>query len=575
MKRKGSANQKLCLLLAVAMLAVTNPGCSRSEEANPATGIQNGEQTKPGEYPVVNKPLTLKMWATLRKAASVLSDFNQKACFQEMEKATGIHIEFKHPPVGQEKDQFNLLVASNDLPDLIWGAYFKSPADAVANNYVIPLNDYVDSYAPNYKKVMERYPNFKKAMYTDDDKLPGFGFCVPYLEQNIIEGPMFRKDWLDKLGLKVPETIAEWEEVLTAFRDKDPNGNGRQDEIPFDSSKTTSILKLAYAWGVKADFYMEGGPQSGRVRYGPIEPAFKEYLAKMNDWYTKGLINQNYLITDAKLFEANVTGHRTGATLGAGGGFLDTFNKLMQNDPNFLFWPAPQPKLARDGKAYGDVVRLWSLSADARGYITKTNKHLLESIRWFDWGYTPEGELAFNLGKEGVSYKLEKGKLVLTEEMVKNGSSRYTMSGDEHAFLLRPDLVQLTSIPALVQSKKTWGKGFNEFPEMNLSLPPISLTDAEMMADVGRMNEVKTYISEMIDKFIVGKEPIENYDAFVKQVKSMGIEESVKVRQAALERWLKRGNIPFDPKTESFRQTGKNTTFLMTKGLNWLDEDLK
>lgn len=575
MRRKDLAGRLGCFAVSAVLLTPLMGGCSKEVKQNTTNAVQSSPQASTTGYPIVEKPITLTMWATLRKAVSIMTDFNQKACFEEMEKATGIHIEWKHPPAGQEKDQFNLMVASNDLPDLIWTSYFKSPSYAVSNKLVVPLNDYLDKYAPNYKKVMEKFPNFKKAMYTDEEVLPGFGFAVPYLEQNIIDGPMIRKDWLDRLGLKIPETIDDWETVLTAFRDKDPNGNGKPDEIPFDSSKNVSILKFAFAWGVKADFYIEGNFQSGKVKYGPLEPAFRDYITKMNDWYKKGLINKDYLVTDSKLFEANVTGNKTGSTIGAAGGYLENFNRLMEKDPNFLLWPAPLPKLTPTSKQHADMVRLWSQSADARGYITAGNKHIVESVRWFDWGYTPEGEMAFNLGKEGVSYKKENGALVLTEEMIKNTSSKYTMSGDEHAFVLRPDLVKTSASPALVQTKKSWGNGFAENPELNLSLPPISLSDEEMSSDSGRLNDIKTYVSEMIDKFITGKEPIQNYDSFVKQLKNMGIEESVKIRQKAVERWAKRGGIPVAAKVDSYPMNARNVNFTTQKGIDLLDDQLK
>lgn len=595
MSKSRFFSKVVCLLLTVTMLTTLAAGCggtvknSNSGNAGNTGNAGNAGNTGNTEtkstpksssvtYPIVDKPITLTMWATLRKASESMDNFNQKSSFQEMEKATGIHIEFLHP-AGNATDNFNLMVASNNLPDIIW----KKPTEAIVNNFIVILNDLIQ-YAPDYKKVLDQYPNVKKAMYTDDGKLNGFGYILPYLEQNIISGTMIRKDWLDKLGLKIPQTISDWEKVLTEFKDKDPNGNGKADEIPFDGEKNKAIMNLAMAWGVKNDFYIEGGPE-GKVKYGPMEPAFKEFIIKMNDWFKKGLINTNYLKTDAKMAQSNMTGNIAGATYGGIGGQLGTYTGLMLDNPEFLLWPTPLPKLTDNSKIYGDLARGWSLSAVDVGYITTANKYPVETVKWFNWGYSNEGNMAFNFGKEGVSYKMVNGTPVFTDEVLKNPKglpvpsalSFFAMSADEHAFVQRIEVVEQTSVatPAQRQAIREWGKGCTDSPEQNLMLPPITLTSQEESEDNKRLSDINSYKNSMLDKFITGEEPIANYDVFIKKMKDMGIEESIKIRQAALGRWLTRGNVKFDPKYDRAKLNFKNSKLITEKGLQFLDSDLK
>lgn len=584
MKKKQFARKSACAFLSLSMLASMTAACSKEEKVGSDKSTPPAQQaTKAGAsvYPIVDKPLTLTMWVTLRKASASMQDFNQKVCFQEMEKATGIHIEFKHPATSGLEDQFNMMVASNDLPDIIW----KTPDKAIANKFLVPLNDLVEKHAPNYNKLLNKYPNFKKAMYTDESVLTGFGYCLPYLEQNLIGGPMLRRDWLERLGLKVPETIDDWEKVLTAFKEKDPNGNGIADEIPFDGSKNAAFLSLATAWGVKNDFYLEGGPQNGKVKYGPMEPGFKSFITKMNDWYQKGLINPEYPTTDQKKMDTNMTTNKTGATFGGAGAYLGTYTGMMLDSPDFLLWPTAMPKLNSSSKAYGDIARGWSLSAKDVGYITTSNKHVVETVKWFDWGYSEKGEMALNFGKEGVTYNMADKYPVFTDEIFKNPKglsttnalAAYAMSADEHAVMQRPEVVEQIqcSTPAQRQATKDWGKGITDSPEQNLMLPPITLKDSEMTDDTNRTNDIKKYVSTMIDNFVIGKEPLANYDNFIKQLRSMGVEESIKVRQEALERWKTRGNIPFDPKVERYKLNFKNAKLITEKGMQYLDADLK
>src|SRR5690606_24106171 len=135
----------------------------------------------------------------------------------------------------------------------------------------------------------------------------------------VVNGPVLRKDWLDKLKLETPKTIADWEKVLTAFRDGDPNGNGKKDEIPliFGVAPTTMADTednhfLVGVYGISNDFYRE----NGTVIYGPSRPQFKGYLATMAKWYRHGLIDKGYATTDGKLTDAKLTNHHLGANTG-------------------------------------------------------------------------------------------------------------------------------------------------------------------------------------------------------------------------------------------------------------------
>ena len=575
MKKEIFSRKLISLVLAGTML-VPLASCGKSADK----AESNSNQTVTNTYPVVDKPLTLTLWADMRKAQSTIQDFNEKDTFKEMEKKTGIHIEFKHPPAGQVTDQFNLMVASNDLTDIIW----KRPTEGLTNGFLVPLNEYVDKYAPDYKKLMDKYPNFKKSMYTDDDKLTGFGYIIPTMEQNIINGPMIRKDWLDKLGLKMPETIDEWETVLNAFKEKDPNGNGKADEIPLDSKKNTDFMNFAKAWGVKNDYYLDGDPKTGKVKYGPAEPAFKDFLTKMNEWYKKGLINQNYLTTDQKMLDANVTGNKSGAVYGGMGAYLGNYVGLMLKDKDFNLWPAQRPKLNSNSKIYGDIERQWTQGAADVGYITTSNKHVAETVRWFNWGYTEEGIKAMNFGTEGETYKMVDNKPIYTDEIMKNPKglsitnalAKHTMVADEHATFQRPEVLEQTTCasPAQRQALKTWAVGMDQ-TGANLMLPPVSLTNDEQTEDNSRMNDIKTYTSEMLDKFITGKEPLSNWDKYISQLKSMGIDQCIKVRQDALERWRKRGGVEATTKLENMTLDFKNSPLITEKGLDILDKDLK
>ena len=104
-------------------------------------------------------------------ADSEISNHADSPSMQELSRVTGVEVEWVHPPKGQEKEQFNLMVASQDLNDVIyynWASYAGGPEKAISDEVIIPLNDYIDEYAPNLKAFFEKYPEAKRQCTTDE-----------------------------------------------------------------------------------------------------------------------------------------------------------------------------------------------------------------------------------------------------------------------------------------------------------------------------------------------------------------------------------------------------------------------
>ena len=125
----------------------------------------------------------------------------------------------------------NLTFASMDLPDVILTGNVDIEEYGVSQGLLVPLEDLIPQYMPNYYSRM-KMNDADKAMYASDGRIYWIGSLIA---QNINHdgNHYINKAWLDKLGLQVPKTIEELNAVLRAFRDNDPNGNGLKDEIPF------------------------------------------------------------------------------------------------------------------------------------------------------------------------------------------------------------------------------------------------------------------------------------------------------------------------------------------------------
>jgi putative aldouronate transport system substrate-binding protein len=542
-KRKTTNLRTRGILVSTAMmiaLASIAAGCSGKEGSQAPSGAPAGAANAPADGKIVSNPLSLSYFVGLPNG---LKDANEMEAYKELEKKTGIHVNFIHPAVGQEENQFNLMLSSGNYPDVIewgWTAYPGGGQNALSNGVIVKLNDYIDKYAPNLKKYLAENPEARKQVTTDNGDIYTFPFFRndPFLQTYF--GLGIRKDWLEKLQLPMPETIDEWHTVLKAFKEKDPNGNGKADEIPMLLLKSKLAFGNLYlnAWGIRYDFYLE----NGKVQYGPLKPQYKEFLATMRNWYKEGLIDPDYAATNDKQKDAKVTGDLVGATdMAVGGGIGKYMAAMKDKNPKFDLAGAPYPTLKK-----GDKPVQGQLEPIFNGYgaaISKNNKHIIETVKWLDYKYGDEGHMLFNFGVLGKSYTLENGYPKYTDEVMKNKDGlsfsaalcRYAVPFGAPIVQDKRYQEQNASMPQQKEALKIWAQ-----PDNKGKLPPLSFTSEEASRMALIMNDVKTYTDEMFDKFIMGVEPIENFDKFVDRLNKMNIQEAIKIEQAGYDRFLKR-----------------------------------
>ncbi|KKO55005.1 extracellular solute-binding protein [Paenibacillus sp. DMB20] len=543
MAKKKRLIRTMMFVLLIAMIAGCSGKSTAGEEPGGGKGEQGGE--KAAGIGEIGYPEKLSYWVTLNgNASATMQNMNGIAAYQELEKITGTKVEFQHPPAGQEADAFNIMVSSGNLPDVIeygWSNVSGGPDKAIADGTIIRLNELIEKHAPNLTKLLNEKPEYKKLITTDDGNI----YVFPFLRGDdyllTFNGLIVRKDWLDALKLQMPETIDEWYEVLKAFKTGDPNGNGKADEIPLllDIDMTTLNQAFLGAWGITSGFYQV----DGKVKYGPIQPEFKAYLETMNKWYTEGLIDQDYAATDATLKDAKVTNHQLGSFSGYMGSSLDRYTELMRkSNPGVKLEGAPNVVLKK-----GDTPIIGQVESPFNGFgaaITKANKFPEETVKWLDYKYGEEGHMLFNFGVKGVSYEMKDGYPAFTDEVMKNpeglsitqAMSKYNLASYSGPFVQdRRYMEQYAALPEQKAAIQTWMNAKND-----RWMPIISPTTEESTRYASVMNDVKTYYDEMVNKFIMGVEPISEFDKFVDTIKGMGIEEAISIQQAGLDRFNSR-----------------------------------
>ena len=539
------------LTLALVLMIALFSGCGTSNEPtpDPTSTVNTSEETSATAsaqvneklggltLPIVKEPITLKYYYNMDSAfASVgLQSINDVEGTKELEKKTGIHMEFIHPPESTESEFFSTMIASGDYPDIIETLWERDGGakQFLTDGVIIPLKDQIEQYAPNISKVLKENPNIYREISTADGEL----YCFPDainldVKTSLWYGMMMREDWLQKLNLKVPETIQELHDVLTAFKEKDPNGNNKQDEIPFACKGLYGLTNLIYAWGMADDFYVV----DGKVQYPALQPEYKDYLTTLSNWYKEKLIDPDFATTDEDQQLAKLTNNQVGTVI-RGVGIIDTVKQAV---PDSVQVGISYPK-APDGNVYnfhsqaGRSFSGWGVA------ITSKNKYVRETVQYLDYGYSEEGNLLYNFGLEGKSYNMVDGKPKYTESLTKNPKydlltalALYARGAAPGPYVADVNKwYQLFSLPEQTRTLDTWAKASTK-----RNLPPIELTAEENDDILSADNEVYNYRAEMELKVILGVEPVNKIDTIVQTLKDLGVEKCLEVRQKAYDRYM-------------------------------------
>jgi len=538
----------IAFLLIFSMLS--GCGSSADKDAAPATtaqttGEKNSEaetaasdEPQPGnpELPLVTSPYTVTIWAPTSAAIQkTMSNLAESEYYKELERRTGVSVKFTHPALGEEKQSFNLLIASGDYPDVIEiQASYSYPGGfdkAIEDGVFLRLNELIDKCAPNYKKLLNKNSTIKKQATTDSGNIPAFfsisvnGAQPPWL------GMVVRKDWLDELGMDLPVTYDDWYEMLKAFRDKKKAVAPMM--LYYTGFEPRDIFNGGY--GVMEKFYQVDNV----VKYGPLEPGYEEYIAMMSKWYAEGLIDKDFATKKDFLPSTDfTTTEKTGA-------YYDIYfnlsvNKSRSTNPNYNAVAVPTPKKNPEDKLH---IRQTNTETGVVSWvITSACKDPELVTRWIDYNYSPDGEILAAYGIEGKTFEYVDGKPQFNEFIYNNPDglslaeayNKYAKHGGAVAYHWEREWAGQPK--GNLECLEIWAKD----NDGSYAMPPVSLTYEEGEEYARIMGDIETYVSEMVVKFILGQEPISNFEKFRNQIKSMNIDRAIELQQAALDRYNSR-----------------------------------
>lgn len=518
----------------------TTPAASPAPGTSPAApGGTPAEAAQPiSEYPITSDPITLTYWITLPAPVSkIISNLSENKAFQQMEKDTGVKIEFIHPTIGQEKEQFNLLMASGKLPDIIGAPnlYKGGEFQGMADGMFIDLTDMIPTYAPDYYKYIQKDEVFFREISTDAGRIPAvYGYKVE--GDSPFRRVLLRQDMLDEMGVEVPLYIEDYEAMFDKMLAKgvtpySPDKKGYEEMF-------TNLFDVHINGSQK--FYKD---LDDKVHFAPLEPGFKEYLTLMNKWYSKGYISKDFTSVDNSQVQTMFDTGKIGMFMDASVG---NFNRAQRQ--GFTVTTAPAPRLHAGQKLHYESVGATPKMPqnETMAAISKDCKNPEIALRWLNYFYTEAGAELMNWGIEGLNWSKVDGKNTYNDLMLNNpdfGTEEASYYYKMHFIpkLNYPDVevhANLLKSPESLEIRLRYG----DDPDMDSAyiLPNVQYSEDEITRRTKIFSPVDTYVDEMTLKFIVGAEPMENYDKFIETMKGMGIEEAVEITQSAYDRYIKK-----------------------------------
>ena len=527
--------------MAAVMLTGTLAGCSAKSETSGTEAAKGEAGTSQAQ---TEETLEGSLVSKEPKEFTVFLNFNNMPfdsnwqVWQEAAKRTNISLKGTISlSNSNEEEAFNLMMSSGNLADIIGYVDASSLEKLGRDGGMIPLNDLIKEHAPNIQKVLDEDARFRQTAYSLDGNI----YQIPKNQElKAAEFWWMSQDWLDKLNLKAPTTVDELHDVLYAFRNEDPNGNGLKDEIPlFDRAGWKQPDEYLYLWDTSLEFY----PRDGKMKYEPLEENFKTGVSNMIKWYQEGLIDPEIFTRGASSRDTLLGGDLGGCTHD----WVSTANynsTLQETIPGFQM-VAIVPPADQNGVVKERVSRYpgvgWGISSQCKDPVTV--------IKFMDYFFTEEGSDLMNWGIEGDTFTRDADgskhftDTVLQSELTPIGYLRSIGAQYRIGMCQDGDYEYATMKEDGIEANKLYN-GHDEW--FDDSLPPyldgkmaLKYTSDDETEYKNIMASIKPYVDEKFQSWILGVNDFDSeYDIFIKELKARGIDRALEINQKAYDTFL-------------------------------------
>jgi len=529
-------------------------------------GASSGVQAKPLSASAA--PVAVSMFAS---PPTDVENLNTNWFTKYAEQQFKMKIQWQIAAASDTATKQSLLLASGNYPAMFWSGSFSN-AQVLKYGHqgvFVPLNKYIQQYAPNVEKAMREFPGLKQDMVAPDGNIygiPSINYCwhCYWSDQMWIDTRL-----LKQVHMAMPTTPAQFMQVLEAFKTKHPGGI----TIPLDggiggyNDDLTTFLLNAFIYddgpvagpGPSTHFFI----QNGKVAFAPVQSQWKQGLAYIHALYTKGLINSTALSQQDDQLKSQIQQGKVGAVPN---GAIQVLINYGRPGSDWQYWRTVPPLTGPNGANYA----AFSGQGPSGAVFAATNKATPAQIRavmkLINFVFTVKGTTMLDFGPEGkywrTAKKGQKGLIggraliqvdwqsfyngtalqnwgwdqmgpIYQSQAWREGGVREPLSspnGDETLDQVETQTNYSGHQPKYVYPAAAW-------------VPPADIQQYDMM----RTN-INNFVGQWTDQFITGSKDLnKDWNTYVQGVQNLGLSQYLQIAQSAMGK-------PFD--TSAFKGKG-------------------
>lgn len=518
------------------------------------------------DEPAVQLPLSEEK-ATLRVLQvhnPAVEDYETNTFTQWLEEQTNVHIEWQAVPYEEREAALTLRLASGDYPDIIQDF---NPSPSVLQLYgsqgvFIPLNDLIEQHAPMTQAHWETTPAARVASTAPDGNiysLPSINDCYHCTMSAKL---WINQEWLETLGLELPQTTEEYAEVLRAFKDGDPNGNGEADEIPLSGSATLGWHGSPDEFFMNSFIYHPGNKlrlinDGGTVTAIYAQEAWREGTKYLASLAAEGLLSPEIFTNDRDQLRALGNGRDGVAILGsATGGWFGEFMTFTagQSGP-WDAYTAVSPLEGPDGTRYSmhdtfqapivgtfiitdkcenpELAMRW---ADFLGHMEPTTRSI-HGVKDEDWRWANEGEIGID-GEQAWWASITDVANIPSQNIhwSQDGPSVRTAKYRLAQVVEDPDNITPGANLEVVLYNLTNERYAPYVPAEPMNLPPMYFTEEQANEIATVMPQLQDFVDETLAQAVTGQIDIEaEWESYLANLESIGLSRFVEIHQEVLD----------------------------------------
>jgi putative aldouronate transport system substrate-binding protein len=510
-----------------------------------------------GEFPIMKETTTYKI-AVIQSPN--IEDYATNYETLKLKEIGNMEFEFEMLPTSEAGQKFSLAMASLEMPDAYFGISRAGGGAAgmvsVANltkygdegdGQLISLNDLIETYGENTKALYEKYASdgFQSQCTSADGNIYFMPVYGPSKINRSSAPVWYNMGWLEKLNKQAPTTTDELYDLLVAFRDGDPNGNGKKDEIPaVGTADSANYDFVTYVLGAfmtpnRQNYWLLD--DNGTVTFGANSEAFREGLKFLNKLGTEGLISQMTFTQDTTGLKQLVTDSNdiVGAFTALG---VDLLIAGAGVDDRYI-WGGPVK-----GPQGVQVGALTIPLPSANGLITSSCEKPEGIFRLMDWLVGEEGSTLTRYGVEGENYEIaeegflnaygEQATIVITNNIWQKPQNTNWQMLAPAINDIHNDGMGYDPLPRSKQLNAEKSIEYMKYePTNQIPLSVYTLEETEIINEI-RIN-LDDFVKEALAKFTIGEwDPNDDaaWDKYLKELEAIGLADFLECSQAAFDR---------------------------------------